>query len=60
MNKDGAGTLKLRVVKPDSSVLVMGGEPINELIAAQGPFVMNTNAEISQAIQDYRSGKMGR
>lgn len=60
MRKDGGETLKLRVVKPDSSVLIMGGEPIDEPIAAQGPFVMNTNAEISQAMQDYRSGKMGR
>ena len=60
MRNDGGDTLKLRVVKPDSSVLIMGGEPIDEPIAAQGPFVMNSNAEISQAISDYRSGNMGR
>lgn len=60
MRNDGGDALKLRVVEPDSSVLIMGGEPIDEPIAAQGPFVMNTNAEISQAISDFRSGKMGR
>jgi len=60
MHNDGGNTLKLRVVKPDSSVVIMGGEPIDEPVAAQGPFVMNTYEEISQAMLDYRSGKMGR
>lgn len=52
--------VRLRVVKPDSSVLIMGGERLDEPIAAQGPFVMNTYDEISRAMSDYRSGKMGR
>jgi hypothetical protein len=57
---DGSDMLRLRVVAPDSSVLILGGEPIGEPIAAKGPFVMNTQDEIRQAIRDFSAGKMGR
>jgi len=40
-------------------VLLIAGVPLNEPIASYGPFVMNTEAEIHQAFEDYRRGRMG-
>jgi redox-sensitive bicupin YhaK (pirin superfamily) len=43
----------------DSVILVLSGEPIKEPIVSYGPFVMNTEAEIKQAYEDYYTGKFG-
>jgi quercetin 2,3-dioxygenase len=43
----------------DSVVLILSGEPIDEPIAAYGPFLMNTWEEVEQAIVDANSGKFG-
>jgi redox-sensitive bicupin YhaK (pirin superfamily) len=40
-------------------VLLIAGVPLDEPVACYGPFVMNTEAEIHQAIIDYQSGRMG-
>lgn len=42
------------------SVLLIAGQPINEPIARYGPFVMNYQAEIKQALVDYQEGRMGQ
>jgi redox-sensitive bicupin YhaK (pirin superfamily) len=42
-----------------SRALLIAGRPLNEPIAQYGPFVMNTNEEIFQAVKDYQAGKFG-
>mmetsp|Transcript_386 Transcript_386/g.486 ORF Transcript_386/g.486 Transcript_386/m.486 type:complete len:305 (+) Transcript_386:198-1112(+) len=58
MNKEGT-SLTIEATEENTSVLILSGEPINEPIAARGPFVMNTNEELSQAWMDYRYGQNG-
>lgn len=42
-----------------AKILIMAGKPLDEEVAAYGPFVMNTEEEIRQAFEDFRNGKMG-
>ena len=58
-NRAAPGPLQLHG-SPGSEALLFCGEPLNEPVAAYGPFVMNTMEEIRQAVVDYQSGKMGR
>jgi redox-sensitive bicupin YhaK (pirin superfamily) len=47
-------------VVEDAVLLLLNGEPLNEPIVGHGPFVMNSQEEIIQAIHDYNSGKFGQ
>ncbi len=43
----------------NSMLLVMTGEPIDEPVVGHGPFVMNSQTEIRQSIDDYNAGRFG-
>jgi redox-sensitive bicupin YhaK (pirin superfamily) len=45
--------------KSDCALLLVSGDPINEPLVTHGPFVMNTQTEIMEAMRDYKNGKMG-
>lgn len=55
---DTSGSIGLNF-KEDTRLILLAGEPINEPVVSYGPFVMNSEQEIMQAIQDYQSGAMG-
>lgn len=51
-------TIKVNA-QSDTVILILSGEPINEPIFAYGPFVMNSQEELVQAVNDYNQGKFG-
>jgi len=56
-NQDGeAFTIK---ASEDSLLLFLSGKPFNEPVSSWGPYVMNTQTEIMEALRDYQMGKMG-
>ncbi len=56
-NQDGEGfTIE---AAEDSLLLFLSGEPFNEQVTSYGPYVMNTQTEIMEAMRDYQMGKMG-
>lgn len=52
--------LQITASENATQLLILGGEPINEPIAARGPFVMNTQEELREAMMDFRNGKLGK
>jgi redox-sensitive bicupin YhaK (pirin superfamily) len=56
-NKDG-NMIQFQA-KEKSTILILSGAPINEAITQYGPYVMNTQTEILEAMRDYQQGKMG-
>ncbi|WP_313177062.1 pirin family protein [Massilia sp.] len=55
-NAEGADGVVVKAAKP-TRLLLIAGRPLKEPIAQYGPFVMNTQAELHQAVEDFRSGK---
>ena len=56
-NNDGAG-IELEALE-ETRLILLSGAPLNEPVATYGPFVMNTQQEVMDALRDYQMGKMG-
>ena len=56
--KNEGGSIRIQAERK-CILLVLSGEPLNEPYVNYGPFVMNTEEEIREAIEDYKSGKFG-
>jgi redox-sensitive bicupin YhaK (pirin superfamily) len=52
------GTISIKAIA-ESKLLVLAGKPIDEPLVTHGPFVMNSQTEILEAMKDYQDGKMG-
>tara|TARA_R100000935_G_scaffold54457_1_gene83317 strand:+ start:1497 stop:2375 length:879 start_codon:yes stop_codon:yes gene_type:complete len=47
------------ILKQDSQFLILSGKPLDEKVTQHGPYVMNTQTEVLEAMRDYKMGKMG-
>lgn len=56
---DSEGDTIVLKFNTDSTFIVLAGQPIGEEVVKHGPFVMNTQTEIMEAMRDYQMGKMG-
>ena len=54
----GSGKVDMLAEHTGARFLYCEGEPINEPVARMGPFVMNTQSELMQAVEDYNSGRL--
>lgn len=59
LSPDGDGIEIVNDGKEDCHFVLIAGQPLNEPVAQQGPFVMNTQEEVEEAFRDYSSGKNG-
>jgi redox-sensitive bicupin YhaK (pirin superfamily) len=57
-NRPAGDGVRLRAGDDGARAIVIAGQPLNEPIAQYGPFVMNSNEEIFQAVEDYRAGRL--
>ena len=57
-NSPGSDGVRLQAGEQGARLLLMAGQPLGEPIAQYGPFVMNTQAELLQAVQDFQGGRL--
>jgi quercetin 2,3-dioxygenase len=57
-NTAGSDGVALRAGEQGARLILIAGRPLNEPIAQYGPFVMNTQAELMQAVQDFQAGRL--